>query len=339
MLGYAQSKGATVRKIKANSGRATAMFLLVAMLAIPTGARRQNPLPLQQRPAAAEKPQSPPPEQTFVLLGAGDIASCKEPEGALATAKMIEGMPGTVFALGDLAYEAGSAQNFELCYGPTWGRFKDRTMPALGNHEYQTPGARGYFNYWKERAGPEGKGYYSYELGSWHIVVLNTNCLAPGLGGCAAGSPQELWLKEDLAKHPAACILAYGHHPLLSSGVFKKHAIHPELKPLWQDLFRAHADLVLAGHEHAYERFVPVDPDGNADPQNGIREIVAGMGGRSHDPLGAPLPGSEVQNWETFGVLKLVLSPGKYTWEFVPEPGKTFRDSGSAACHNLPAAP
>jgi len=277
------------------------------------------------------------PEETFVVVGAGDIASCKNPEGARATAKLIEQIPGTVFAAGDLAYERGSAEDFKNCYDPTWGRFKNRTKPALGNHEYANHTAAAYFQYWGAQAGPAGKGYYSYDLGDWHIVVLNTNCDAKVLGGCAAGSQQETWLKGDLAKHPAACILAYGHHALFSSGVFKSHAVHPELKQLWEDLYAAHADLVLAGHEHSYERFAPQDPEGKADPANGIREIVVGTGGRSHDLLGFATPNSEAREWGTYGVLKLTLSPGKYTWEFIPEEGKSFQDSGSGVCHNHPA--
>jgi len=250
---------------------------------------------------------------------------------------LIEQIPGTVFAAGDLAYEKGTAEDFRNCYDPAWGRFKDRTKPALGNHEYEEPAASGYFQYWGAQAGPAGKGYYSYDLGEWHIVSMNTNCSAPGLGGCGRGSPQETWLKEDLAKHPNACVLAYGHHALFSSGFFKKHAVHPELKQLWEDLYAAHADLVLAGHEHSYERFAPQDPEGNADPVHGIREIVAGTGGRSHDLLGFATPNSEIRDWGTYGVLKLTLSPGKYTWEFIPEEGKSFRDSGSGVCHNQPA--
>jgi hypothetical protein len=276
--------------------------------------------------------------QTFVLVGAGDIASCKSPEGARVTAKLIEQIPGTVFAAGDLAYESGSPDDFEFCYGPTWGRFKDRTKPALGNHEYVNPTAHGYFEYWGAQAGPPGKGYYSYDLGAWHVVVLNTNCYAQNLGGCAAGSPQETWLTHDLAAHPHACILAYGHHALFSSGLFKSHAVHPELKQFWKDLYAAHADLILAGHEHSYERFTPQDPEGHADPEHGIREIVVGTGGRSHDLLGFAMPNSELREWDTYGVLKLTLSPGKYAWEFIPEEGKTFHDSGSGVCHNQPAA-
>jgi hypothetical protein len=279
----------------------------------------------------------PSQEQAYVLVGAGDIASCKSPGGARATGKLIEQIPGTVFAAGDLAYEKGSAEEFKNCYDPAWGRFKDRTKPALGNHEYREPTASGYFHYWGAQAGPAGKGYYSYDLGAWHIVVLNTNCDAKGLGGCAKGSVQETWLRTDLAQHLGACILAYGHHALFSSGVLKNHAVHPELKQLWEDLYAAHADLVLAGHEHSYERFAPQDPEGNPDAREGIREIVVGTGGRSHDPLGFATPNSEVRDWQTYGVLKLTLAPGNYAWEFIPEEGKPFRDNGSQVCHNQPA--
>jgi hypothetical protein len=304
-------------------------------LCLQTPAIGQSPQPASRPAQEANKTNhEAPTPQTFVLVGAGDIAGCKAIEGAQATAKLIEQIPGTVFAAGDLAYEGGTATEFQNCYGTTWGRFKDRTRPALGNHEYGDPTAAAYFQYWGSQAGPTGKGYYSYDLGLWHIVVLNTNCDAQGLGGCAAGSPQESWLRQDLSEHPNACVLAYGHHALFSSGLFKKHAIHPELKQLWQDLYAAHADLMLAGHEHSYERFTPQDPDGRRDPAHGIREIVAGTGGRSHDLLGFAIPNSEVRNADTYGVLKVTLAPQSYTWEFIPEAGKTFRDSGAGVCHN-----
>jgi acid phosphatase type 7 len=317
------------------------VLLVLLVLLVPAHSRAQTP---KTAPAdmpmgsAAKTTKKQPPQKTFVLVGAGDIASCKYPEGARATAKLIEKIPGTVFAAGDLAYEGGSAEDFKNCYAPAWGRFKDRTRPALGNHEYADPKASGYFQYWGARAGPQGKGYYSYDLGDWHIVVMNTNCDAQDLGGCAAGTPQEAWLRQDLAKHPNACILAYGHHALFSSGVFKSHAIHPELKQLWEDLYAAHADLILAGHEHSYERFAPQDPEGKGDPAHGIREIVAGTGGRSHDLLGFATPNSEVRDWDTYGVLKLTLGPGRYTWEFIPAAGGTFTDKGSAICHSSEAA-
>ncbi len=331
MLGY-------IRRRKDLGGRFMwGLILLVLLVLAPARAQTQT-LPPTDRPkrSRVKPPKKRPPARAFVLVGAGDIASCKNPEGARATAKLIEQIPGTVFAAGDLAYEKGSAEDFKNCYDPAWGRFKDRTRPALGNHEYAEPTAAGYFQYWGTQAGPPGKGYYSYDLSDWHIVVLNTNCDAKDLGGCATGSPQETWLKEDLAKHPNVCILAYGHHALFSSGVFRRHAVHPELKQLWEDLYAAHADVVLAGHEHSYERFAAQDPEGKADPANGIREIVAGTGGRSHDLLGFAAPNSEIRDWDTFGVLKLTLSPGKYTWEFIAEEGKSFHDSGSGVCHNYP---
>jgi hypothetical protein len=290
-----------------------------------------QPAAVVQRVDPSPSPASPN-GQTFILVGAGDIAGCKDLQGARATAKLIEKIPGTVFAAGDLAYEKGSATEFQSCYGATWGEFKSRTKPTLGNHEYAEPTASGYFQYWGAQAGPAGKGYYSFDLGAWHIVALNTNCGAKELGGCGKGSPQEEWLRKDLGEHRDACVLAYGHHALFSSGVFKSHAIHPELKVLWQDLYAAHAALVLAGHEHSYERFAPQDPEGHADPVNGIREIVVGTGGRSHDPLGFAIANSEVRNTDTYGVIKLTLTPGHYTWEFIPEDGKTFADSGSGDC-------
>ena len=272
----------------------------------------------------------------FILVGAGDIAACNSLEGAEATAKLIDGIPGEVFAAGDLAYENGTAEEFKNCYDKTWGRFKNRTHPAPGNHEfYGSKDGSPYFDYWGAQAGKPEKGYYSFDMGSWHVIALNTNCAAPGLGGCDAGSPQDMWLQKDLAEHQKSCIVAFGHHALYSSGVFKSHAIHPELRQLWRDLYNAHADLVLNGHEHSYERFAPQDPYGNLDEKRGIREFVVGTGGRSHGPLGFPVPNSLVRNAGTFGVLKLTLSPGEYSWEFVPVEGASeFHDSGEGNCHN-----
>jgi acid phosphatase type 7 len=281
---------------------------------------------------AISSPQIPAKDEV-VMVGAGDIAGCKALEGAKETAKLIAQIPGTVFALGDLAYESGSAEEFHNCYDSTWGAFKNRTRPAPGNHEYAVNGrAPGYFQYWGAQAGSDTRGYYSYDLGAWHIVSLNTNCHAWALGGCAKGSPQEEWLRQDLAQHSNACVMAYGHHPLFSSGLLPSHAMHPELRDLWRDLYAAHAALFLVGHEHSYERFAAQDPEGHADPVNGIREIVVGTGGRSHDPLGFARPNSEVRNSSTYGVLKLTLMPGSYTWQFIPVEGETFTDSGTGFC-------
>jgi calcineurin-like phosphoesterase family protein len=294
-------------------------------------------LPLHAKTTAT--PARKDSTDTYTLVGAGDIVGCSDLSGAEATAKLIEAIPGTVFAAGDLAYQRGTYEEFTKCYGPTWGRFKTRTRPAPGNHEYKGSAATGYFRYWDGVAGDPQKGYYSYDLGSWHIIVLNTNCGSAQLGGCAEGSPEENWLTQDLAAHPNVCTLAYGHHALFSSGLFPKHAEHPELQAFWQDLYNAHAELVLAGHEHSYERFAPQNPQGNPDPDHGIREIVVGTGGMSHTPLGYAKPNSEVRDDKTFGVLKLTLSPGNYRWEFIPIPGKTFRDSGEGVCHHSPIQP
>jgi acid phosphatase type 7 len=321
------------RSVRALAGWRSCLLLLLAYCCAISCSRPEPPSVVERRVDPAPS-QASPDGQTFTLVGAGDIAGCQNIEGARATAKLLEQIPGTIFAAGDLAYERGTAAEFQNCYDPTWGEFKARTRPVPGNHEYGEPTASAYFRYWGKQAGQEGKGYYSYDLGSWHIVALNTNCTVKGLGGCAAGSPEEEWLRQDLAGHPDACILAYSHQALFSSGLLKTHAIHPELEEFWRDLYAAHAALFLAGHEHSYERFAPQDPDGHADPANGIREIVIGTGGRSHDPLGFAIPNSEVRNASTYGVLELTLTPGHYVWQFIPVEGESFTDSGSGECPN-----
>ena len=277
---------------------------------------------------AISKAPSPSSEPSSVLIGAGDIADCTDLSGAEATAKLLEQNTGTVMAVGDLAYPDGSKENFD-CYDKTWGRVKARTRPAVGNHEFHSTGATFYFKYFGAAAGDAKEGYYSYELGTWHIVVLNSECAE--VGGCNAGSRQEKWLRGDLAAHPAACTLAYWHKPLFSSG--GKHGDDPEIKPLWQALYEANADVVVNGHDHDYERFAPQDPDAKADAQRGIREFVAGTGGKNHRPFAEPHANSEVRNADAFGVLKLTLKPGGYDWQFIPEPGKNFTDAGSGVCH------
>lgn len=266
---------------------------------------------------------TPLPVADPVLVGAGDIAHCSS-AGDEATANLIDSLPGTVFTTGDNVYPDGTAAEFANCYEPSWGRHKARTYPSPGNHDYHTADGAGYFNYFGPRAGEPGRGYYSYDLGEWHIIVLNSNLPVE------AGSPQEQWLRADLATRPAACTLAYWHHPRFSSGSL--HGSNRRMQPLWEALYDFGADVVLAGHEHNYERFAPQDPRGVADPARGIRQFVIGSGGRSHYPFGQPLPTSEVRNDDTYGVLKLTLHSGSYSWEFVPEAGKTFTDSGSAPC-------
>jgi hypothetical protein len=276
-------------------------------------------MPLSARVAA---------ERAEVLVGAGDIADCTDLSGAQATEKLLARIPGTVMAVGDLAYPNGTAENF-ACYDKTWGREKSRTHPAPGNHEFHSKGAVHYFQYFGAAAGDPQRGYYSYELGSWHIVVLNSEC--DEVGGCGAGSEQDKWLRQDLAAHPLTCTLAYFHKPLFSSG--GAHGNDLRMKPLWDALYRAGADVVVNGHDHDYERFGPQTPEGKTDRERGIREFVVGTGGKNHRPFGAPRANSEVRNADAFGVLKLTLMAGKYTWEFVPEDGKTFADTGEDVCH------
>jgi len=265
-----------------------------------------------------------------VLVGAGDVASCDDLSGAYATAKLIEQIPGTVFVAGDLAYPDGTDENFAKCYEPTWGRFKDRTRPAPGNHEYHSDGASGYARYFGEAAGDPKKAYYSYDLGTWHVISLNSECAQ--VGGCDQASPQGQWLKQDLEQHKNGCIVAYFHKPLFSSG--GSHGNDPLMKPLWDVLYHSGADIVINGHDHNYERFAPQDPEGKLDTVHGIREFVVGSGGKnSHRKMGITKPNSEARNDDTFGVLKLTLHAKSYDWEFVPEAGKTFKDSGSGTCH------
>ena len=267
-------------------------------------------------------------EPTWVLVGAGDIADCRGLGGAEATAKLLDQIPGTVMAVGDLAYPDGSKENF-VCYDKTWGRAKSRTRPSPGNHEFHASGAAPYFDYFGVLAGEPKTGYYSYDLGSWHIVVLNSEC--KDVGGCESGSPQQRWLRADLASHPVACTLAYWHKPLFSSG--SAHGNDLAMKPLWDALYDANADVVVNGHDHDYERFAPQTPDGVSDAVRGIREFVVGTGGKNLRPFGTAKPNSEVRDFSAFGVLKLILKPNGYDWQFIPEEGKTFTDSGSGVCH------
>jgi len=269
-------------------------------------------------------------EQTVdaTVVAAGDIADCDALSGAEATAKLIDNIPGTVLAIGDLSYPDGSELNFK-CYEKTWGRHKARTRPAPGNHEHHTAGASGYFNYFGTAAGTPAVPYYSFDLGAWHIISLDSEC--PQVGGCEAGSPEERWLRQDLERNTSACILAFWHIPLFSSG--DKHGNAPQMKPFWDDLYAAGADIILGGHDHDYERFALQTPDGKPDAQRGIREFVVGTGGKSQRGFSAALPTTERRSNSTFGVLRLTLHPTGYDWKFVAAPGSDFFDSGSDHCH------
>jgi len=264
---------------------------------------------------------------TATLVGAGDIATGSS-QNDEATAKLVRATAGTVFTAGDNAYDSGTDAEFNNYYDPTWGTEKARTKPSVGNHEYNTPGASGYFNYFGAAAGARDKGYYSYNLGDWHIVALNSMCEM--VGGCGATSPMVTWLKNDLAASPRRCTLAYFHHPLFSSG---GHGNSTKMKPTWDALYAANADVVVNGHDHDYERFARQNPSGAADSTKGIREFVVGTGGTYLRSFGTIKPNSEVRDATTHGVLKLTLKPTSYDWQFLPVAGKTFTDSGSTNCH------
>jgi len=301
---------------------------LAPQLVVQTGSQR--PLATPARPAGAAEGGE------VVVAAAGDIA-CHPDEIAAgerpcrqgATADLLAGLPlDAVLPLGDLQYQDGDLASFQAVYHPTWGRFKATSRPAVGNHEYGTRGAAGYFAYFGAVAGDPARGWYSYDLGSWHLVALNSECRH--IGGCGPGSPQERWLRADLAAHPAACTLAYWHEPRFSSG---HHGDLPALDALWRALHEAGAEIVLSGHDHDYERFAPQDPQGILDDTHGIRQFVVGTGGANHRQFETIKPNSEVRNADTFGVLVLKLGVERYEWRFVPEPGGEFTDSGTGECH------
>jgi len=262
----------------------------------------------------------------FVLLTAGDIASCGS-TGDEATAALLDQHFGGVLTLGDNAYPDGTLAQFQSCYGPSWGRHKARTRPATGNHEYHDTDAAGYFAYFGAAAGDPTKGWYSYDVGGWHVVVLNSNCSE--IGGCTRTSPQGLWLEADLAANPRDCTLAVWHHPRFSSGDL--HGSSTATRDLY-DIVHSHGgDVILTGHDHNYERFAPQDAFGNADP-GAPREFVVGSGGASLRDMGDIEPNSVTSAGRVYGVLELTLHETSYDWEFLPAAGYTYTDSGSASC-------
>jgi hypothetical protein len=286
-----------------------------------------------------------------VVMAAGDIACDPDDSGynggagtadrchQLATSDLLlVGSPDVVLPLGDIQYDSATTARINAVYAPTWGRVKAISRPILGNHESGT--ATGYFDYFNGvgvsdgAAGPRGKGYYSFDLGGWHLVALNSNCASVS---CSAGSEQERWLRADLAAHAANCTLAYWHHPRYSSG---HDGSNEFMQPLWEALQDAQAEVLLSGHSHDYERFAPLDRDGEVDLAGGIRQFVVGTGGAFFTGgLGTRAPHSEVAQNDTFGVLRLTLHPASYDWEFVPQAGGAFTDSGSQGCHGLIAPP
>jgi len=261
-------------------------------------------------------PTPAPSSAAAVLLAVGDTASCDNTNDSDVAALAAE-LPGEIALVGDLAYPNGSARDFADCLDPVWGPMRDRLRPAPGNHEYNTRGASAYYAYFGADAGTDGQGWYAYDIGSWRVLVLNSSCDA--VGGCGAGSPQLGWLAAQLADAPA-CTLAYWHHPRWSSGY---HGSNDFMAPAWDLLAASGADVVLGGHDHSYERVLA----------DGMREFVVGTGGRSLYPFpGNPLPGTEVRNDQSYGLLRLDLADGSYAWHFLPVGDATFTDTGSASC-------
>jgi len=316
------------------------LALLGSVGLIPVAAPPANPA------SASQLAQAPDP----VIATAGDIAcdpsnsnfnggngaanSCRQ----MYTSNLLVGANlAAVLDLGDNQYYCGGYQAFLQSYGPSWGRVKSITYPAVGNHEYLTSGgtdctpanagAAGYFAYFGAAAGQPGQGYYSYDIGTWHIIALNSNC--GNAGGCGATSPQGIWLANDLKTHANFCTLAYWHIPLFSSG----GRANNNSKTFWQLLYDNNADLILSAHDHTYERFAPQTPSGSLDTSRGIREFIVGSGGANHTSFVTIAANSEVRNASTFGVLEITLHPTSYDWQFVPEAGQTFTDSGTTACH------
>ena len=320
-------KGAAVRL------RSTAVVLaaLVVAASAAPAARAADPV------IAAAGDIACSPNSSYYNGGAGTSVRCRQ---RYTSNLLVDAALSAVLALGDAQYDTGSLSSFTKSYGPTWGRVKPYTFPAAGNHEYKTSGAKGYFDYFNgigQFSGPAGdrdKGYYSFDIGTWHLVALNSSDHC-NVVSCAKGSPQETWLRADLAAHPATCTLAYWHHPRFNSGHDGNASF---MQAIFQDLYDADADVVLGGHAHDYERFAPQDPKAKLDRARGIRQFVVGTGGAFPTPFGTRQPNSEVRQGTTYGALMLRLRPTSYDWQFVPEAGKTFTDSGSGTCHGAVAA-
>ena len=302
--------------------RHSTLLVLTALAACEDGTNPSQRADLpNKRPVAGVESA----EVGVVFVGAGDIAGCDYDRDEL-TARILDTIPGTVFTAGDNAYEDGTAEEFANCYAPTWGRHQDRTRPTAGNHEYRTDDAAPYYEYFGASAGPAGLGYYSYDLGAWHIVALNSNI------DMREGSAQERWLRADLAGRADQCVLAYWHHPRFSSG---DHGNDPETAPLVRALYDAGGEIVVSGHDHNYERFAPQTAGGTLDEARGIRQFVVGTGGTDLRRMSTPRSNSEARNDQAHGVLKLTLYSGSYEWVFIPIEGQSYTDTGSGACHGV----
>jgi hypothetical protein len=290
---------------------------------IPSPTRTSGPLTTGDPVIGAAGDIACDPTSSSFNGGNGTSSNCRQ---KAVSDVMLASNLTAVLALGDIQYEDGALSKYYQSYDLSWGRLKNITRPAVGNHEYLTAGAAGYYDYFGAAAGDRTKGYYSYNIGAWHIIALNSNCSQ--VGGCGVGSRQEQWLKADLAANQNMCTLAYWHHPRFSSG---QHGNNTSYDAFWRALHAAGVELVLNGHDHIYERFAPQSPGAGADSR-GIQQFIVGSGGKNHTTIAAVQPNSAVRNTDTYGFLKLILRANSYDWQFVPEPGKTFTDSGSRNC-------
>src|SRR3954452_437409 len=263
----------------------------------------------------------------FFLGGNGDIANCAQRR----TAALLD--PATaVLALGDNQYNTGAFAQYLAVFDTTWGRFKSKMWAVPGNHEYGRPNASGYFQYFGSRVGTAGQGWYSFNLGQWHVIALNSECDFLPAGTCAANGPEDRFIRADLAANPRKCTMAFFHEPRFSSGsTTVKNA--QAVAPLWTTLYNGGADLVLTGHKHFYERFAPLDRTGTATTAAlGMREFIVGTGGEDQAATPVARTGSERRKGRVFGVLRLALHPSSYDARFVPEAGQTYSDVTTTAC-------
>jgi calcineurin-like phosphoesterase family protein len=284
-----------------------------------------SPSPTAPPGTTTPAPTPTPGGLPVLFVGAGDIGWCDDLSAAFQTGRMVNAFGAIAFTLGDNAYFEGSAKQYSDCYDPTWGAFKSRTFPAPGNHEYQSPGATPYYQYFGANAGTFGQGWYSYEAGDWHVISLNSN-YRDGVA-VSAGSAQAAWLTADLATHKNRCTLAYWHHPLFTSGPNRPNT---DMRDIWRILYSNGVDVILNGHDHLYERFAPQDPDGRLDVVRGIRQFTVGTGGAALYDVVALSANSE-RVIKQYGIMKLTLSSDRYDWDFIPLAGAG--DSGGLGCH------